>query len=142
MNDLRGCGRLSRLRTLSHQRNRRPRIFYETETRIGFWGETRKTPTTTTPVFGYRFLSSKIVRMMGEQTQTKWTAPVVRKTFLEFFEAKGHTVGKWRGNFFWSNSQRRCLSMQLFLQACRKIEWTILFLSITKLGAETNIRTM
>ena len=31
---------------------------------------------------------------------TKWTAPVVRKTFLDFFEANGHTVGKWRGNFF------------------------------------------
>ena len=25
--------------------------------------------------------------------QTKWTAPVVRKTFLEFFEGKGHTQG-------------------------------------------------
>ena len=33
--------------------------------------------------------------------QEKWTAPVVRKTFLEFFEGKGHTVGTWRGNFFW-----------------------------------------
>lgn len=32
--------------------------------------------------------------------QTKWTAPVVRKTFLNFFEEKGHTVGEWRGNFF------------------------------------------
>jgi hypothetical protein len=30
----------------------------------------------------------------------KWTAPVVRKTFLEFFERKGHTVGMWRGSFF------------------------------------------
>jgi alanyl-tRNA synthetase len=32
--------------------------------------------------------------------QEKWTAPVVRKTFLEFFEGKGHTVGTWRGSFF------------------------------------------
>jgi hypothetical protein len=36
--------------------------------------------------------------MMGKQE--KWTAPVVRKTFLEFFEGKGHTVGTWRGSFF------------------------------------------
>jgi hypothetical protein len=33
--------------------------------------------------------------------QEKWTAPVVRKTFLEYFEGKGHTVGTWRGSFFW-----------------------------------------
>jgi hypothetical protein len=32
--------------------------------------------------------------------QEKWTAPVVRKTFLEFFEGKGHTVGRWRGRLF------------------------------------------
>lgn len=29
----------------------------------------------------------------------KWTAPVVRKQFLDFFKEKGHTIGTWRGNF-------------------------------------------
>jgi hypothetical protein len=28
----------------------------------------------------------------------KWSAPLVRKQFLEFFEKKGHTIGMWRGS--------------------------------------------
>jgi len=28
---------------------------------------------------------------------SKWTATVVRKQFLDFFEKKGHTIGMWRG---------------------------------------------
>ena len=31
-------------------------------------------------------------------TQTKWTAPVVRKQFLDFFEKNGHTIGTWWGS--------------------------------------------
>jgi hypothetical protein len=35
---------------------------------------------------------------MMEGTKTKWTAPVVRKQFLDFFKGKGHTVGTWWGS--------------------------------------------
>jgi len=30
---------------------------------------------------------------------SKWTATVVRKQFLDYFEKKGHTIGMWRGTF-------------------------------------------
>lgn len=61
------------------------------------------TSTTATTITRYqptRPFSSSTFNM----AETKWTAPVVRKTFLEFFESKGHTQGEstelaWRGNF-------------------------------------------
>jgi hypothetical protein len=99
MNDLRvvvgSLSSCSRLR-LSH------RIFYNTTntwTRNLHYRFRGTRTTTTTPIsLGVRYLSRTRSKMSGEQT--KWTAPVVRKTFLDFFEGKGHTVGKWRGNFF------------------------------------------
>ena len=74
--NLRGCGR-----GLSHLRR-----FYKTETTRPSWST--RTPTTT---FTYRDFRTSAARMTSKQE--KWTAPVVRKTFLEFFEGKGHTVG-------------------------------------------------
>lgn len=38
---------------------------------------------------------SHILKMT--ETDLKWSAPVVRDTFLKFFEEKGHTIGEWRG---------------------------------------------
>jgi hypothetical protein len=38
----------------------------------------------------YRNFSNSAFKMSDPQ---KWTAPVVRKTFLDFFEKNGHTVG-------------------------------------------------
>lgn len=81
MNDLRGgCGRRYRL---SHLRS-----FYKTETTRPFLS-TR----TTINKLTYRNYRAAAARMTNKQE--KWTAPVVRKTFLEFFEGKGHTVGTW-----------------------------------------------
>jgi hypothetical protein len=84
MNHLCGCGR--RL-GLSHLRR-----FYKTESTRS----PRSTRTTTT-TFTIRYFRTSAVTMTSKQV--KWTAPVVRKTFLEFFEGKGHTVGTWRGSF-------------------------------------------
>ena len=78
--NLRGCGRgLSHLGGFNKTETTRP--FLSTRT------------TTTNPT--YRFFQASVVSMTSKQE--KWTAPVVRKTFLEFFEGKGHTVGMWRG---------------------------------------------
>jgi hypothetical protein len=44
----------------------------------------------TSAISGYRQFSNRGPRMSDTQ---KWTATVVRKTFLEFFEKNGHTVG-------------------------------------------------
>jgi hypothetical protein len=49
--------------------------------------------------------------------QEKWTAPVVRKTFLEFFEGKGHTVGTWWGNFSFGRAKYMTKGFQLLRQA-------------------------
>lgn len=92
--NLRG-GSLSRLSCsgLSH------RIFYKTETlstaatRFGIRSTTRTTPKFSTHLLAYR----SMVNMAGEHS--KWTAAVVRKTFLEYFEGKAHTIGTWRGSF-------------------------------------------
>jgi hypothetical protein len=54
-------------------------------------------------------------------TQTKWTAPVVRKTFLEYFEGKGHTIGTWRGNFFYRAGYLLC-KLQLIKEAQYELE--------------------
>jgi hypothetical protein len=89
MNDLRGWGSVTKFR-LSHFG-----IFYKFEKTRQPSLRTRTT-TTATPLFGYRNFSNSIVNMVG--TQTKWTAPVVRKQFLDFFEQKGHTIGMWRGS--------------------------------------------
>lgn len=86
MNDLCGCGgpRFRRLGSrLSHLR-----IFYKSDapTRTTFLSSR------TTPVIsGYRQFSYTGVKMT--EAQKKWTAPVVRKQFLDFFEKNGHTIG-------------------------------------------------
>jgi hypothetical protein len=99
MNDLRGgCGRRFRL---SHLRR-----FYKTDTTRSFLS-TR----TTTTTFTYRNFRVSAVRMTSKQE--KWTAPLVRKTFLEFFEGKGHTVGRWRGTFFFAGAKYLRLGFQL-----------------------------
>jgi hypothetical protein len=110
MNDLRGCGSLSKIR-LSHLRT-----FYKTDTtRLTLWS----TRTTTTSIFGHRNSSRSTVKMAG--TQTKWTAPVVRKTFLEYFEGKGHTIGTWRGNVFYRAGYFLC-KLQLIKEAQCELE--------------------
>lgn len=74
------CGRGIRLRRLSH--------LHEI-----FWYETRSlttlTPHTTTTKIPYRSCSNK----KGNMADSKWTAPLVRKQFLDFFKEKGHTIG-------------------------------------------------
>jgi hypothetical protein len=40
-----------------------------------------------------RYFSKSGIASMADTT--KWTAPVVRKTFLEYFEGKGHTIGMY-----------------------------------------------
>ena len=91
MNEIVGCGsrHLSRKFRLSHLQN-----FYKSETtRFGNFASTR---TATTTKATYRLFSNTCLMMEG--SKTKWTAPVVRKQFLDFFEGKGHTVGKWWGS--------------------------------------------
>ena len=91
MNEIVGCGsrRLSRKFGLSHLQN-----FYKGETtRFGIFWTTRTTTTTKTT---YRGFSNSRMKMAG--TQTKWTAPVVREQFFDFFKGKGHTIGTWWGS--------------------------------------------
>jgi len=52
--------------------------------------------TTTTSISGYR--NSSISRANMADLKTKWTAPAVRKQFLDFFKEKEHTIGTWRGS--------------------------------------------
>ena len=96
MNEICGSGsrRLGLLR-LSHLK----KIYKNETTRFGCLS----TRTTTTTRFGFRGFENTIVTMAG--TQTKWTAPVVRKQFLDFFEGKGHTVGMWWGSCAKKESQ-------------------------------------
>lgn len=118
MNDLRGgCGRRIRL---SHLRR-----FYETETTRPFLG-TRTTTTTLT----YRNFRTSAAKMTNKQE--KWTAPVVRKTFLEFFEGKGHIVGTWRGRFFGAE-QNIFIRFQLLGQAQWELKEMIFFLYLVVL---------
>ena len=44
--------------------------------------------------FSYRGYSSTRMNM----TETKWTAQVVRKQFLDYFKDKGHTIGTSQGS--------------------------------------------
>ncbi|KAK0118112.1 Alanine--tRNA ligase [Cadophora gregata] len=94
MNDLRRVScriRLSHLRLrrfsgiteqrLHHQQQQRTTTRFNT-----FCGCTRAT--TNIPTRTSRNFSTTLARM----AQEKWTAPLVRKTFLEFFEGKGHTI--------------------------------------------------
>lgn len=90
MNGLRACRRLGGFRAslnLSH------RIFYDSPTRNRI---TRITTPTTKPLFAIRRFSNTILKM-AETKEQKWNALVVRKTFLEFFEGKGHTIGRLAG---------------------------------------------
>ena len=88
MNDLRGCGSSTTKFRLSHLR-----IFYKFEKSRQSSLRTRTTPTA---LLGHRNFSNSLKKMVG--TQTKWTAPVVRKQFLDFFQKKGHTIGTWWGS--------------------------------------------
>lgn len=51
----------------------------------------RTLPTTNCQLQQQRYFTSGGIFNMADTT--KWTAPVVRKTFLEYFEGKGHTIG-------------------------------------------------
>ena len=88
MNEICGCGSRSLLR-LSHARL--TKIYKNETTRLGL-----STHLTTTTRFAFRRFEKNIATMTG--TQSKWTALVVRKQFLEFFEGKGHTIGTWWGS--------------------------------------------
>jgi hypothetical protein len=90
--NVRGGSRLRlRLGQLSHLRASTP-----------FWYISDTTPTRTHGILkgspkhkvrilsGYRHISNTAFKMSDPQ---KWTAQVVRKTFLEYFEKKGHTIG-------------------------------------------------
>ena len=43
---------------------------------------------------GYRFYSSSSTLPTMAEAEVKWTGPLVRKTFLDFFAERGHTIGK------------------------------------------------
>lgn len=118
MNDLRRgcvCGSLSIYPRLSHLY----RSFYKTETRNLKTWNTRTTTTHTGTVFllrqrNFAHSSAKMTR-----DTKKWTASVVRKTFLDFFENKGHTFGKFGGvAFFWK-------SLQAQYQQLRAAQWSM-----------------
>lgn len=82
MSSLGGCrSRLSRI-PVTHFRT-----LCKTTTRPRFW----KLATTTTDRVGFRNFSNSIAKMTD--SKTKWTAPLVRKQFLEYFEKRGHTIG-------------------------------------------------
>ena len=90
MNDLQSCGRLRLFRLglpLSHLR-----VLYKTNAAPMRILASRLTTTTTTAkvISGYRHFSNCQLRMAD---MNKWTATVVRKTFLEYFEKNGHTIG-------------------------------------------------
>jgi len=89
MNELRCCG--SQLRLALSQR-----IFWRPPPAPNFLSAHVTTPLSQTPKFYCRHFSASRFRMSDTQ---KWTATVVRKQFLDFFEEKGHTIGMWRGNF-------------------------------------------
>jgi hypothetical protein len=45
---------------------------------------------------------------------------VVRKTFLEYFEGKGHTIGTWRGIFY--KAEYLLCNVQLIKEAEYRLE--------------------
>lgn len=100
MNALRGRLNLNVARVpgpLSHC----SRIFYEPETTRLSLFNSRTTSISSYNTTLYRKFSGTSRIMASSQDTTKWTAPVVRKQFLSFFEKNAHSVGKWRGNSFW-----------------------------------------
>jgi hypothetical protein len=94
--NVRGGVRLRlRLGQLSHLRA--AQFWYNSDTApTRTHGILNGTPKQILRIPGYRHFSNSRLKMSDPQ---KWTASVVRKTFLEFFEKKGHTIGRWRGNF-------------------------------------------
>ena len=96
MNEICGCGSRSLFR-LSHARL--TKVSKKETTRFGLSPRATKTL-----ILGYRSFDKNILTMTG--SQTRWTAPVVRKQFLDFFEAKGHAVGKWCGSYALKHFER------------------------------------
>lgn len=76
------------------------RIFYEPETTRLSLFDTRIALISSYNTTSYRKISGTSRIMASSQDSSKWTAPVVRKEFLSFFEKNAHSVGKWRGNCF------------------------------------------
>jgi hypothetical protein len=78
-------GQLSHLRALPH-------LWYNSDTAPtrthGILKDSPKQSVRTES--GYRHFSNTAIRMSDPQ---KWTAQVVRQTFFEYFEKKGHTIG-------------------------------------------------
>lgn len=70
------------------------RIFYEPETTRLSLFDSRTTSISSYNTTLYRTFSGTSRIMASSQDTGKWTAPVVRKEFLNFFEKHGHSVGK------------------------------------------------
>lgn len=112
MNGLSGCRiRLSKSIRVTHRSVQKT----STATTLRFW----ELATTTTQRFGSRNVCNYRARMT--ESNIKWTAVVVRKQFLEYFEQRGHKIGRWRGSF---DQEDAVLCLPPFCYSQIAVHWT------------------